>query len=117
MTCLTACIDDDFVCRLFDIIELVSGDVNDPYHYPVIRVLVSTLASFGSEYRLTRIQLVLNEQFMVAAHDPDVIAKKSMPLTNKVVKVLSSYGHRYKTFGANIILLLNREGTLCLALD
>ena len=26
---------------LFDIIEQVSGDVNDPYHYPTIRVLVS----------------------------------------------------------------------------
>lgn len=47
---------------------------------------------------------------MVAAHDPAVLAKKSLPLTNKVVKVLSAHGHRYKTFGANIILLLNREG-------
>lgn len=36
-----ACIDDQFVCNLFDIIEEVSDDVNDPYHYPVIRVLVS----------------------------------------------------------------------------
>jgi len=48
---------------------------------------------------------------MVAAHDPTVLTKKWMPLTNKVVKVLSSQGSRYKTFGANIILLLNREGT------
>lgn len=47
---------------------------------------------------------------MVAAHDPSVLSKQSMPLTNKVVKVLSSHGSRYKTFGANIILLLNREG-------
>lgn len=38
-----ACIDDQFVCNLFDIIEEVSDDVNDPYHYPVIRVLVSGL--------------------------------------------------------------------------
>ena len=59
---------------------------------------------------LTVRKLVLNEQFMVAAHDPEVIAKKSMALTNRVVKVLSTHGHRYKTFGANIILLLNREG-------
>lgn len=59
---------------------------------------------------LTTQQLVLNEQFMVAAHDPAVLSKRSMPLTNKVVKVLSSHGSRYKTFGANIILLLNREG-------
>jgi hypothetical protein len=33
-------VDDDFVKHLFDIIEEVSDDVNDPYHYPVIRVLV-----------------------------------------------------------------------------
>ena len=36
-----ACINDDFIISLFDIIEQLSDDVNDPYHYPVIRVLVS----------------------------------------------------------------------------
>lgn len=92
-------VNDDFVCRLFDIIEQASDDVNDPYHYPVIRVL-----------------LVLNEQFMVAAHEPAVVSGQAVPLTNKVVKVLSSYGHRYKTFGANIILLLNREDETSLQL-
>ncbi len=34
-------VDDDFVMYLFQIIEELSDDVNDPYHYPVIRVLVS----------------------------------------------------------------------------
>lgn len=34
--------DDDFIRCLFDIIEDLSYDVTDPYHYPVIRVLVST---------------------------------------------------------------------------
>ena len=33
--------DDDFIRCLFDIIEDLSFDVTDPYHYPVIRVLVS----------------------------------------------------------------------------
>lgn len=33
-------IDDDFIIYLFDIIEGLSDDVNDPYHYPVIRVIV-----------------------------------------------------------------------------
>lgn len=32
--------------------------------------------------------------------------------TNKVVKVLSMHGNLYKTFGENIILLINREGKL-----
>lgn len=83
---------DDFVRCLFSLIEQVSGNVSDPYHYPVIRVL-----------------LVLNEQFMVAAHEP-ASKESSTPLTNKVVKVLSAHGSQYKTFGENIILLLNREG-------
>ena len=34
------CVDDAFVAYLFQIIEGLSDDVNDPYHYPVIRVLV-----------------------------------------------------------------------------
>lgn len=34
-------IDDEFVACLFKIIEELSDDVDDPYHYPVIRVLVS----------------------------------------------------------------------------
>lgn len=36
-------VDDDFIKSLFGIIEDLSYDVNDPYHYPVIRVLVSIL--------------------------------------------------------------------------
>lgn len=35
-------VDDEFVVMLFQIIEELSDDVDDPYHYPVIRVLVST---------------------------------------------------------------------------
>jgi hypothetical protein len=34
-------VDDDFIAYLFQIIEELSDDVDDPYHYPVIRVLVS----------------------------------------------------------------------------
>lgn len=33
-------IDDKFIAHMFQIIEGLSDDVNDPYHYPVIRVLV-----------------------------------------------------------------------------
>ncbi|OAP65419.1 hypothetical protein AYL99_01391 [Fonsecaea erecta] len=91
-------VDDGFVKMLFEIIEQVSDDVNDPYHYPTIRVL-----------------LVLNEQFMVAAHDP-ANGQAAVPLTNKVIKVLSAHGSEYKTFGENIILLLNREDETSLQL-
>lgn len=33
-------VDDGFIAFLFQLIEGVSDDVHDPYHYPVIRVLV-----------------------------------------------------------------------------
>lgn len=33
-------VDDDFIKGLFEIIEDLSYDASDPYHYPVIRVLV-----------------------------------------------------------------------------
>jgi hypothetical protein len=33
-------VDDGFITYLFQLIESLSDDVNDPYHYPVIRVLV-----------------------------------------------------------------------------
>ncbi|KAL9625082.1 MAG: hypothetical protein Q9160_000811 [Pyrenula sp. 1 TL-2023] len=92
-------VEDDFVRHLFEIIEELSDDVNDPYHYPVIRVL-----------------LVLNEQFMVSAHDPNLSNPPSAPLTNRVMKILSSEGGKYKTFGENIILLLNRESETSLQL-
>jgi anthranilate/para-aminobenzoate synthase component II len=35
-------VDDTFVYNLFKLIEELSNDVNDPYHYPIIRVLVSS---------------------------------------------------------------------------
>ena len=54
-------------------------------------------------------QLVLNEQFMISAHNPRDESSSSK-LTNKVIKILSVYGSLYKTFGENIILLINREG-------
>ena len=34
-------VEDEFVQGLFNIIEGVSDDAGDPYHYSVIRVLVS----------------------------------------------------------------------------
>jgi hypothetical protein len=106
-------VDDPFICQLFRLIEQLSNDVDDPYHYPVIRVLVSQ-----SVHRLTRKvlnmeQLVLNEQFMVSAHDPEASHETPVQLTNKVIKVLSSRGSQFKTFGENIILLLNRESMYC----
>ena len=56
------------------------------------------------------VQLVLNEQYMLASTDsitdPD---GNSTPVTNRIVKCLSYHGPSFRTFGENIILLLNRE--------
>ncbi|EOO02555.1 putative ldb17 protein [Phaeoacremonium minimum UCRPA7] len=86
-------VDDNFVLYMFQLIEGLSDDVDDPYHYPIIRVL-----------------LVLNEQYMVAsttaAVDP---GSPTAPMTNRVIKILSLHGPSFRTFGENIILLLNRE--------
>ncbi|ROV90696.1 hypothetical protein VSDG_08336 [Cytospora chrysosperma] len=94
------CVDDNFVTYMLQLIEGLSDDVNDPYHYPIIRVL-----------------LVLNEQYMVASTTAAVDASKpSVPLTNRVIKVLSLHGSSFMTFGENIILLLNRETETALQL-
>ncbi len=55
---------------------------------------------------------------MVSAHDPSPTQTSSpiSQLTNKVIKVLSTHGSSYKTFGENIILLLNRENETSLQL-
>lgn len=56
------------------------------------------------------LQLVLNEQWMVAStRSPTDSHPLSSPLTNRVIKILSLHGSTYMTFGENIILLLNRE--------
>lgn len=66
----------------------------------------------------TSIQLILNEQYMVSAHDPPPTQSSSTitPLTNRVIRILSTRGSSYKTFGENIILLLNRESETSLQL-
>ncbi|CAZ82682.1 unnamed protein product [Tuber melanosporum] len=93
-------IDDGFISYLFGLVEEDPEDPNDPYHYPVIRIL-----------------LVLNEQYMVSAHaPPSNPADPPGAPTNKVIKILCFHGSTYKTFGENIILLLNRESETCLQL-
>ncbi|KAF2717848.1 hypothetical protein K431DRAFT_322853 [Polychaeton citri CBS 116435] len=87
-------VDDAFILYLFQLIEHVSDDADDPYHYPVIKVL-----------------LILNEQYMVLASTSSS-PKPDQTLTNRILKVLSMHGPSYRTFGENLILLLNRESAL-----
>lgn len=57
------------------------------------------------------LQLVLNEQYMCLANAPSS-PDGEQGMTNRIVKLLSAYGPLYRTFGENLILLLNRESTL-----
>jgi hypothetical protein len=86
---MIASVNDKFVLSLLAVIESVSNDVSDPYHYPVIRAL-----------------LVLNEQYMNSMNS---IGPNAPSLTNRILKAISTHAAVYKTFGENIILLLNRE--------
>ena len=84
---------------LFTLIEELSADADDPYHYHVIRVL-----------------LVLNEQYMVSTHASPISSSSShTPPTNRIIKHLS-LNPSHKTFGASLLLLLNRESETSLQL-
>lgn len=87
-------VDDGFIMYLFQLIEELSDDADDPYHYPIIRVI-----------------LVLNEQYMCLANAPSS-PDGTGGVTNRVLKILSTHGPFYRTFGENLILLLNREALL-----
>lgn len=90
-------VDDEFILYLFQLIEELSADAEDPYHYPIIRVL-----------------LVLNEQYMCIANPASSPDGETEPqgMTNRILKLLSLHGPIYRTFGENLILLLNRETEL-----
>ena len=107
-------IDDKFVLYLFRLIEELSDEAEDPYHYSIIRVLVRgspTWRSCEAAGLTITLQLVLNEQYMCLANAPASLPVCG-PITNRIVKLLSTHGPSYRTFGENLILLLNRESAL-----
>jgi hypothetical protein len=59
-------------------------------------------------------QLVLNEQYLVVSTTQHANGRAGV--TNRVIKALSTHGMTYKTFGCNLILLLNRESETSLQL-
>lgn len=63
---------------------------------------------------LTVDQLVLNEQYLVASTSRHANGRGG--ITNRVIKAISTHGMTYKTFGCNLILLLNRESETSLQL-
>jgi hypothetical protein len=57
---------------------------------------------------------VLNEQYLVASTTHHGNGRPGV--TNRVIKAISTHGMTYKTFGCNLILLLNRESETSLQL-
>lgn len=106
-------IDDALVLNLFQMIESISDDMDDMYHYPVIRIIVCQLRPRNQaclQATDSSLQLVLNEQYMIASTlTAGAPSNTPAPLTNRVLKTLSVHGAKYRTFGENLILLLNRE--------
>ncbi|KAK9367355.1 hypothetical protein V1509DRAFT_647853 [Lipomyces kononenkoae] len=90
---------EDFVEYLFQAIENNEDYDSDPYSYSVIRIL-----------------LVLNEQYMLLTNHVASLGENCEALENLVVSILARKGSSYKTFGTNIIILLNREREPCLQL-
>ncbi|KAI5117908.1 hypothetical protein M0805_003602 [Coniferiporia weirii] len=94
--------DDDFIDHLFDLVEQTRHMQDESLNYSLIRLIVA-----------------LNEQFMVAslsASSPTPGAthhdkKHSRPEdTNRVLRVLMRRLNSSKTFGENMIFMLNRAG-------
>ncbi|KAL8775001.1 MAG: hypothetical protein Q9209_000480 [Squamulea sp. 1 TL-2023] len=85
--------------------------------YEMSRIQRLKIQDLSADLRYaTRSPLILNEQYMVSAHDPGPDQTPITNLTNKVIKVLSTHGSAFKTFGENLILLLNRESETLLQL-
>jgi len=77
-------VSDEFILYLFRIIEQMSDYAADPNHYAIIKVL-----------------LVFSEQYLILSSSPT-------PLPNRILRCLHQHGPSLKTFGENLILLLNR---------
>ncbi|KAF8646745.1 hypothetical protein AX16_007072 [Volvariella volvacea WC 439] len=85
--------EDSFVDYLFELVEQTRQMQDDTFNYSVIKLIVA-----------------LNEQFMVACLSKE--AKDAPQVKNRVLRVLMGRLGSSKTFGENIIFMLNRaQGT------
>ncbi len=95
--------DDAFIDYLFDLVEQTRDMSDDSFNYSVIKLIVS-----------------LNEQFMVASLsaqsselvDPNADPAQPSTIKNRVLRVLMRRLNSTKTFGENMIFMLNRAGQL-----
>ncbi|KAG8806904.1 hypothetical protein FRC17_004735, partial [Serendipita sp. 399] len=85
--------NDNFIERLFDLVELTRNVDDESLNYSVIKLIVA-----------------LNEQFMVATSTDAQSGRRKKERTgsNRIIEVLIRRIHSSKTFGENIIFMLNR---------
>ncbi|KAF9521777.1 hypothetical protein CPB83DRAFT_865258 [Crepidotus variabilis] len=87
--------DDDFIDYLYDLVEQTKYMQDESFNYSVIKLIIA-----------------LNEQFMVAglSHDEPRIGHPKDPPEhkNRVIRVLMRRLGSSKTFGENMIFMLNR---------
>lgn len=104
--------DDPFVERLFDLVELTRNVDDESLNYSVIKLIVGIITLIALSQPL---QVALNEQFMVAAMPGQPVdpqsgrpKKEKKLVPNRILEVLMRRIHSSKTFGENIIFMLNR---------
>jgi hypothetical protein len=108
--------DDSFIDYLFDIVEQTRHMQDETFNYSVIKFIVRTVPYLLFRF-LTISQVSLNEQFMVASLSPDASNLQSpssdaqLPESkNRIIRVLMRRLGSSKTFGENMIFMLNRAG-------
>lgn len=134
----TGVFTDDFIDRLFDIVEQTRDMQDETFNYSVIKLIVSLrhsqraapcLISYILLLATLWYQVALNEQFMVASLQPENRSSSPNPHghkphhhkpanganadasdDNRVLRVLIRRLGLSQTFGGNMIFMLNRAG-------
>lgn len=90
--------------------------LDETFNYSVIKLLVNITLTVHHTL-LSILQLALNEQFMVAGtkHKKSTESGEPADSCNRVLAVLKSRLGSSKTFGENMIFMLNRACTFPLA--
>ena len=104
--------DDDLIDYLYDLVEQTKFMHDETFNYSVVKLIVRF--SFHITCRtLILLEIALNEQFMVAGLGDEETkgqTRDSPEHTNRVIRVLMRRLRSTKTFGENMIFMLNRAG-------
>jgi hypothetical protein len=116
--CALGIFDDSFIDHLFDLVEQTRGMHDETFNYSVIKLIVGVafIQPLIVILTLSNHQVSLNEQFMVASLGarpntpvpPSQVPAKATESSNRVLDVLVRRLGASKTFGENMIFMLNR---------